>query len=71
MMQDNKPPTPNTESIVKAQLTKREWNVIQMMRQIRYGSMTVQKQAGVIIMVEPSPTIKVAEDMDITLPIGV
>lgn len=71
-MPENKTkPITNAESIVKVELTLREWNVIRILRQIRYGKMTVQKQSGTIIMIEPAPTLKVNEVMDIDLPFGV
>lgn len=57
--------------MIDVKVSKREWNVIQLLRQIQYGSMTIQKQSGVIIMVEPAPTIKIDDKMDILLPFGV
>jgi hypothetical protein len=62
---------PNTESLIKVELTQREWNVIRILRQIRYGKMTIQKQAGLIVLMEPAPTIKVEENMNTNFPIGV
>lgn len=61
----------NTESLVDVQLTKREWNVIQILRQIRYGDLLVQKQSGLIIMIKPMPTIKMDENMNINVTFGV
>lgn len=72
-MQDVKtePNKTNVESIVKVDLTAKEWATIKVLRQIRFGQLTVYKQSGTIIRIEPTVSIVVKEDMDTNLLIGV
>ena len=74
-MQDNNPKPiaerTNVESVVKAELTVKEWKVIQLLRQVRFGEMTVYKQSGTIIRIEPKLSIIVKEEMDTNFRLGV
>jgi hypothetical protein len=63
--------TSTTESLVRVELTVREWKVVQVLRQIRFGKMIIQKQGGQIIMIEPSPTLKVDELMETNIKVDV
>lgn len=50
-----------TEDISTHDLTESEWKMIKILRQIRFGKMTVFKLGGAIDRMEPAPTIKMTE----------
>lgn len=71
-MPDNKPFQPSKpETIVKCEITKREWNMIQMIRQIGFGKITVQKMNNLIVRVESTTSIVIDEEMEVILSKGV
>lgn len=62
----------NVEEIIKGvELTKNEWNVIKMIRQIRFGQVLVVKNGGIIARAEITKSILVTEQMDTDLEIDV
>lgn len=65
-------PNPNTEEIVKGiDLTKNEWNIIKMVRQVRYGDVLVVKNGGVIVRTEVKFSLHVTENMNTNLENGI
>lgn len=60
----NNPPVP--EKKVNVEITKREWNVLLLLRQIGFGKVTLQKMNNVIVRVESTVSTVVNEEMEIS-----
>jgi len=59
-----KPFEPNKpEEQVTVDISKREWNMLQFIRQVAYGQVVVHKLRSLIIRVESTNSIIIEEDM--------
>jgi hypothetical protein len=63
-MPNTKPFQPlQPEKKVTVEITKREWNMVQIMRSISFGKIEVQKLNNIIIRIEPRTSIIIDEEM--------
>lgn len=65
---DRQPYVPaKPEQIVICEITKREAIMLQELRNITFGKITITKMNGIISRIEPQKSILITEDEDITL----
>lgn len=70
MHNDRQPYVPHKpEQLVVCEITKREAILLQELRQITFGKVTIHKMNGLISRIEPQNSIMITEDEDITLKI--